>query len=275
MNFFTRLSNGWNISMNSFKVLRENKQLVIFPILSGFSMMLILGSFFTILLAGAGWDVEQIDAPGHTVSIIPIFFYYLVNYFVVVFFNTALVHCTRLYFEGEEVTIEKGLRYAFSRIGAILGWAVFAATVGTILRLLEKNTGWIGRLLLGFIGIIWSVSTFFVVPVIAYENQTPLGAFKRSASLMRNKWGESLGATFSFGLVQFLAILAVGIPLFLIGAVMHIVIGIALALVGILIVMAIISASQMIFVSAVYHNINGDPVKHFNQQTIDQLFQEK
>ena len=58
MGFFTRLSNGWNISMNSFKVLKENKQLVLFPILSGISLMLILGSFVTVLLAGAGWDPD-------------------------------------------------------------------------------------------------------------------------------------------------------------------------------------------------------------------------
>lgn len=30
MNFFTRLSNGWKISMDSFKVLKANKQLILF-----------------------------------------------------------------------------------------------------------------------------------------------------------------------------------------------------------------------------------------------------
>src|ERR1700750_1812775 len=102
MGFFERLSNGWKISMNSFKVLKENKQLIIFPVLSGISLMLILGSFITILLASAGWDIDGVKDPSQATNVIFVFLYYLVNYFVVVFFNTALVHCTRLYFLGEE-----------------------------------------------------------------------------------------------------------------------------------------------------------------------------
>lgn len=272
MSFFDRLSNGWKISMNSFKVLKANKQLVIFPILSGISLVLILGSFVTIVLAGAGWDPDQINDPGQGTSILYLFLYYLVNYFIVVFFNTALTHCTHLYFRGEEVSIEKGIRFSFSRIGAIFSWAMFAATVGTILKLLEENAGWLGKIVIGLIGVVWSVATFFVVPVIAYENLGPIDAFKRSARMMKEKWGESLGAGFSFGLVQLVAFLVVGISLFFIGSLIHIVAGIVLAVLGVLLVSAIISAAQTIFISAVYHNITGDPVEHFDRQMIDNLF---
>jgi hypothetical protein len=275
MGFFDRLSNGWKISMNSFKVLKENKQLVIFPILSGISLLLIMGSFVTIVLAAAGWDVDAVNEPGETTSVLYLFLYYLVNYFVVVFFNTALIHCSRLYFHGEEVTIEKGLRFSMSRIGAIFAWSMFAATVGTILRLIAENAGWIGKIIIGLIGVVWSVATFFVVPVIAYENAGPLEAFKRSSQLMKEKWGESIGAGFSFGLVQIVALIVVGVPLFIIGALVHPVVGIILAVLGALLIMAIISAAQTIFVSAVYHNVTGDPVKHFNQQMIDNLFEPK
>lgn len=275
MSFFDRLSNGWTISMNSFKVLRANKQLVVFPILSGISLILILGSFFTVVLASVGWDVDAIEDPNQGASILLLFLYYLVNYFVVVFFNMALVHCTHLYFKGEEVTISKGIRFSFSRIGAIFGWSMFAATVGTILKLLAENFGWIGKIVIGLIGLVWSVATFFVVPVIAYENVGPLDAFKRSSQMMRQKWGESIGAGFSFGLVQLLAFLVVGCALFFIGSIFHFVIGIILAILGVLLVAAVISAAQTIFISAVYHNVTGDPVKHFDQQLIDNLFVRK
>lgn len=275
MSLIDRLSNGWTITMNSFKVLKENKQLIIFPILSGLSMLLILGSFVTILLAGAGWDFEYIQEPGTTMSYVIMFFYYLVNYFIVVFFNTALVHCTRLYFRGEEVTIAKGLQFSMSRIGAIFSWAVFAATVGTLLRIIQENVGWLGKILTGIIGIVWSITTFFVVPVIAYENLGPIGAFKRSTQLMKEKWGESLGATFSFALINLIAGFAVSIPLFLIGSLVHVFAGVFLAILGILLLAAVMSATKMIFVSAVYHNITGDPVKHFNQQLVDNMFVDK
>ncbi|MFL5739164.1 MAG: DUF6159 family protein [Flavisolibacter sp.] len=275
MNFFTRLSNGWTISMNSFKVLRENKQLIIFPILSGVSMILIMGSFFTVLLASAGWNADAISEPRQAISILYLFLYYLVNYFVVVFFNMALIHCTHLYFRGEEVTIKKGIEFSFSRLGAIFAWSMFAATVGTILRLIQENLGWIGKLIIGLIGIVWSVATFFVVPVIAYENAGPIEALKRSTQMMKEKWGESLGAKFSFGLVRLFACLIVALPLFLLGMAIHFVVAIVLAVLGVLLVTAIISASQTIFISAVYHNIQGDPIQHFNQQMVDDLFESK
>jgi hypothetical protein len=275
MSFIDRLSNGWTITVNSFKVLKENKELIIFPILSGISMMLIMGSFVTILLAGAGWNFEYIQEPGTVMSYVIMFLYYLVNYFIVVFFNTALVHCTRLYFRGEEVSIAKGLQFSMSRIGAIFYWAVFAATVGTILRIIQENVGWLGKIITGIIGIVWSITTFFVVPVIAYENLGPIGAFKRSTQLMKEKWGESLGATFSFALIQFFAAILVALPLFFIGSLIHVFAGVFLAVLGILLLSAVMSATKMIFVSAVYHNITGDPVKHFNQQLVDNMFVDK
>jgi hypothetical protein len=275
MSFSDRLSNGWKISMSSFKVLKENKQLIVFPILSSISLVLILGSFVTIVLAGAGWNIDEVKDPGGAGNIILIFLYYLVNYFIVVFFNMALIHCTRLYFHGEDVTIEKGLKFAMSRIGSILAWSMFAATIGTILRLIEENAGWLGKIIIGLIGIVWSIATFFVVPVLAYENKGPLDAFKRSTEIMKDKWGESLASTFSFGLVQFIALIAVAVPLLLLGAMINILAGILLAVLGGLLVIAVISAAQNIFISAVYHNIQGDPVDHFNQQMIDNLFEPK
>jgi hypothetical protein len=276
MNFFDRLANGWRISMTSFKVLRANKQLVIFPILSGISLLLILGSFFTIVLAGAGWDIDQVDASDRNITgYLFLFLYYLVNYFVVVFFNMALIHCTHLYFKGEEVTLEKGIRFSMSRIGAIFAWSMFAATVGMILRILSENLGTIGKIIIGLIGIVWSVATFFVVPVIAYENLGPIDAFKRSADMMRQKWGERIGAGFSFGLISLLGFLIAGIGLFAIGSIFNPIIGVLLAVLGVLLVAAIMSAARSIFISAVYHNINGDPVEHFNQQMIDNLFVQK
>ena len=275
MSFLDRLSSGWTITLNSFKVLKENKKLIIFPILSAVSMILILGSFVTALLASAGWDFEYIQEPGTAMSYVIMFLYYLVNYFIVVFFNTALVHCTRLYFKGEEVTIAKGLQFSMSRIGTIFSWAIFAGTVGFILKIIQENLGSVGKVITGLLGIVWSIATFFVVPVLAYEKVGPIGAFKRSTQLMKEKWGESLGATFSFALIHFIGIMIVGIPLFFIGSLIHVYLGVFLAVLGVLLLAAVMSATKMIFISAVYNNVTGDPVRHFNQQLVDNIFIDK
>jgi len=275
MSFFNRLSNGWTISMNSLKVLKANKQLILFPILSGISLVLIMGSFFTIWLGAAGWDFDNLRTDNMVANVLITFVYYLINYFIVVFFNVALTHCTRLYFHGQEVSLRAGINYSMSRIGAIFSWALFAATIGTILRYLQENAGYIGKIVISVIGVVWSIATFFVVPVIAYENKGPLEAFKRSSEMMKQKWGESLASTFSFGLVQFLAILLIAVPLFFLGMLIHPIVGVVLALISIFIIVSVISASQTIFVSAIYHNINGDPVEHFNEQFVNNLFEHK
>ncbi len=275
MSFFDRLSNGWTLAMNSFKVLRENKQLIIFPFLSGISLVLIMGSFVLVFLGVNGWAFDNIEEPGNIGTYLLMLLFYVVNYFVVVFFNMALIHCTRLYFRGEEVSVNAGLRFSLGRIGTIFSWALFAGTIGTILRIIQEESGFVGKIITGILGVVWSIATFFVVPVIAYENLGPIAAFKRSVQMMRQKWGESLGATFSFGLIQFIAIILLMVPCFFLGAAIHPIAGVALAILGGFLIAAVFSAAQTIFVSAVYHNITDEPVKHFNQQMIDNLFQKK
>jgi hypothetical protein len=277
MNFFDRLANGWTITKSSFSILKKNKQLIIFPILSGISMILIVGSIALSFLSAAGWDVDNINI-GYQNDAIPylfLFLFYLVNYFVVVFFNMALIHCTKLYLQGEQVNVVTGLKFSVSRIGAIFLWAMFAATVGTLLKALQENSGWLGKLLAGILGIVWGVTTFFVVPVIAYENLGPINAFKRSGQIIKQKWGEGLASTFSLGLIQFVAILAIVIPCVFLARLVNPFIAAATGVVLVFVVMTIISAIETIFISLVYQNVNGNVDDHFNQQLIDGLFVQK
>lgn len=275
MSFSDRISNGWKLTMSSFKILKANQQLIIFPILSAISLVLVIGSFFTFLLAGSGWDVDYLAEYSQVAYYAVVFVFYVVNYFIVVFFNMALIHCTRLYLQGEEVTIKKGLQFSVSRIGAIFSWALVAATVGLILKAIQENSGIVGKIITGIIGVVWSVATFFVVPVIAYENVGPIDAVKRSTQLVKEKWGESLTAGFSFGVIHFLGLLFICVPLFFLGGLIHPVVGVAAAVAAFFVIMAIMDAAKTIFVSAVYNNIQGDVSEHFDQQLVDSLFRPK
>jgi len=276
MSFTTRFSNGWTIAQTSFKVLRANKQLIIFPVLSAISLILVLGSFFVAVFAGADWDFDNLRySDNRLLDYGLLFLFYVVNYFIVVFFNMALIHCSRLYFAGEEVTAQDGINFSLSRIGVIFSWSVIAATVGLVLRMIQENVGSLGKILTGLIGMVWSIATFFVVPVIAYEKLGPIDAVNRSMQLMREKWGESLGAGFSFVLMHFLAILLLAVPAFIIAATVHVLAGVAFFILGIFLLSAIFSAVRTIFISAVYNNVTGNLDDHFSQQLVDSLFVEK
>jgi len=75
--------------------------------------------------------------------------------------------------------------------------------------------------------------------------------------------------------VQFVGILVVAVPLFFIGSAIHVIAGVVLAVLGAFIVIAVISATETIFISMVYHDINGDPVKYLNEQMVENLFVRK
>ena len=275
MSLFTRFSAGWQIAQNSFKVLKANRQLILFPILSGLAMVLIMGSFFTVVIGFAGWNIDNVSEPNSVLTYVGVFAYYIVNYFVIVFFNMALIHCSAIYFKGEEVTVRKGIDFSMSRIGTIFAWAVFAGSVGAVLKIIQENVGMLGKIITGIVGIVWGVATFFVIPIIAYENLGPIDALKRSTQMMKDKWGEGIGAGFSFGLIQLVGMLALGLIAFLIGSITHIFIGMGIFVLGVLIMATILSAARSIFLSAIYHEVTGDPVEQYNQAFVDNLFTHK
>lgn len=276
MTFFTRLSAGWNLALKSFAVLRQHKQLVLLPIISSLTLLLVMAGFAIGVFGTTGFDLEKLDQNSRVVYYIILFCYYVASYFVIVFFNMALIHCARLHFENKPVRAADGLRFSLSKIGVIFSWALFAGTVGLILKIIQDNAGRIGQIIIGMIGVVWSIATFFVVPVIAYENLGPIDAFKRSASLMKQKWGESLGATFSFGIIQFIALFIVGAILFILGSLVSPILGIILAVLGCFLIFAIISAAETIFISAVYHYTQGGaPMESFDNETLDGLFVHK
>src|SRR5262249_37193960 len=131
---------------------------------------------------------------GHVtpVQAVVLFAFYFVQYVVIIFFNSALVGAALMHLRGERATLGDGLRIAMSRLPAILGYAVIAATVGMILRAIEERAGFIGRWIAGLLGAAWSLATFMVVPLLVSQQIGPIDAVQRSAQLLKRTWGENL-----------------------------------------------------------------------------------
>ncbi|MGB9108075.1 MAG: DUF6159 family protein, partial [Telluria sp.] len=133
------------------------------------------------------------------------FLFYVVQYFVVFYFNTALVGAVMIRLDGGSPTLGDGLRIANGRIGAILGYAVISATVGVILRTIQERVGFVGRLIVGLIGAGWALATFLVVPVIVTGERGARGSISESTNLLRRTWGENVagqaGLGFAFSLL--------------------------------------------------------------------------
>ena len=186
-----------------------------FPLLSGIACLIVLASFAVPL-----WGTPQAQAivhdkhlPNDPLSYVLLFLFYFANYFVIVFFNSALVACAIGRFRGNSPTVGDGLRVAVARIPQIVAWALVSATIGLILKVIESRSEKAGQFVAGLLGMAWSIVTYLVVPVLVMEKASPLEAIKRSTSLVKKTWGEALTAHISTGLVFFVVFLVALIPL--------------------------------------------------------------
>jgi len=206
-----RIRCSWMLAKEAWAVLRQDRELALFPILSGIVSVLVLASFALPAVLLFPWG-EVVDSHGSAgfrsefsshfgpLHYVGIFLYYLATYFVVVFFNAGLVACVKKRFAGEDPHLRDGLEFSMRNAGRIFQWALLSATVGTVLRAIEERAGWVGQLAAGFLGLAWSVVSFFVVPVLVYEQVGPIDALKRSAATLRKTWGEALVANLGMGI---------------------------------------------------------------------------
>lgn len=212
---FAKLENGWQLAKASASVLRADKELLMLPMLSGGALVLVSLSFFVpMFMVG---NFEGLNIIGYVVG----FVYYLVQYFVIIFFNTALVGAAMIRLDGGDPTVRDGLRIAWRRIGTILGYAAIAATVGMLLRGARERAGFVGQMAIGIVGFAWSLATFLVVPVLVTKNLGPIEAVKESARMMKKTWGEQIIGNVGIGLVftlVYLLLAVVAVPAFIAAA---------------------------------------------------------
>lgn len=199
--------------------------------------------------------------------------YYVVVYAIGIFFSSAVVAAATVRLSGGDPTLGQALSMAFSRIHKILGWAVVSATVGLVLRSLEQKAGLFGRIAILLVGVAWGVVTFFVVPVLLYEDLGVFGSIQRSGALFKQRWGEQFVGNGSIGLALFLVMLlpvmagigiaAAGLPA----------LGIAVGAVGLLAAISAGTVMSGIFNAALYrYAVTGSLSGPFNEGDLSGAF---
>jgi len=278
-----KFSRSWALMKASAGILRSDKSLLMFPLISALCSLLVMASFLipVAVLAVAGERAGREGlSPG---AYVLLFAFYLVQYFVIIFFNTALAGSALQRLRGEPTSLGEGIAVARSRWVSILGYALISATVGLFLRALQERLGLIGRLVVGFLGLAWTVATFLVVPVLASQDIGPVDAVKRSVELLKRSWGENLigngGIGIVFGLLTFVAAL-LSVAIIAGAAATHsvavLVVAIALVVVA-LVLLALTQASlQGIYAAALYRYAEeGEAGAGFDQALLEQAFRTK
>lgn len=248
-----RWSNSWHLLKETWNILKLDKEMLWFPVFSLiFTGMVFLSFLLPLVLSKA-------FAPS-PIYFLFLFLFYFISYFIIIFFNTGLVICASIRLSGGDPTVRDGLIGASNHLGKILGWTAVAATVGFILRViidkLNERSQFLGAILVSLLGMAWTLLTFFVVPVMIFENKGVFAAIKESGSLFKKTWGENVVGQFSMGLVFFvLGILGV-IPLvltFLSGSLPAILIVFAGVLFYWIILSIFSSTLNGIFITALYY----------------------
>ncbi len=256
MGLFARLKTGFTLAVDSLKVLRREPSLLVFPLVAG-----LFGAVYLAGVSGVGYatGVVGLDGGSEVVTYGLLFVLYFGSTFIASFFTAALMYNAREVFRGRNPTIGDGLRAAWRNKGPLLVWSAIAATVGVILRASESSDNPVARVAASLFSVAWGILTYFIVPVIVFEEVGVTEMFKRSGETFTSTWGETAGSAFGvglvsivFGIVGVLVAAAVAVLLFQANATVGIVGGVVAFIAVALLVYLVSSALTSVARTALY-----------------------
>lgn len=276
---FDKISRSWTLVKASAAVLRSDKELLLFPVISSIATLLVAATFMLPVIGLRLFEGGEIGILGAMVG----FAFYLCQYFVIFFFNTALVGAAMIRLEGGDPTVADGLRIARSKAGVILGYAAIAATVGLVLQMISEKAGFLGKIVVGLVGMAWTLASFLVVPILVSRDVGPVDAVKESIGLLKRTWGENVagnvGIGMAFGLITMLVVVAVIAMVIAAAATGGATLAIVVAVIGALaiaLVAVIQAALSGIYSAAVYrYAVDGIAPAGFAGPQLQSAFQPK
>ena len=275
---FEKFSRSWELVKASAGVLRSDKELMLFPLISGAATLVVVATFLIPVFALRVFE-NGIGVGGAVLG----FLFYFCQYSVIIFFNCALVGAAMIRLDGGDPTLRDGFDAARSRLPSILGYAAIAATVGVFLQALKnKDNNFIVRLIGSGLGAAWTLATFLVVPVLVSRDIGPIDALKESVRLLKRTWGENLignvGIGLTFGLLTVAAVIlgaALVVAASMLSAPLAIAVGV-LAVLAVLLMAVIQAALSGIYAAALYrYAVDGQAPAAFSGGMLQAAFRPK
>jgi membrane-anchored glycerophosphoryl diester phosphodiesterase (GDPDase) len=211
-----RIKRGWRLSKQSWAVVKSDKSLLAFPIISVVAAIVTMIIFF----GGGAAVAVAINSPWGALPLVIIGVYLLTV--VGVFASVALASCATEALEGRDTTVAQGISAARGRMKLIFAWAAVALFVGILISAIQSLLqqvagGVVSAIVGGLAGFAWAVATFFVIPVIAIEGLGPKEALKTSAHVVKERWGEGVVGSSAIGLITFFVAILPAIVMMVLG----------------------------------------------------------
>ena len=267
---FRTIGHTFELMKMSWRVLMLDRELILFPIMSGIALLVLVGAMIGI--GGATGTLDRIDSGSEEsfmagdaiLGAVLVFF----SSAIVIFFNAALIAAALERLRGGDPNIGSGLRAASAHLPQILAWALITVVVSLILQALRERGGIAGSIASMIGGIAWGLATFFVIPVLVSEGVGPIEAIKRSAALLRQTWGRQVAADFGFAIVGIAAVLVAAAPAALLFLFVHPLVGIVVGVPLIAVAIGTVQALEGIFKAALYDYARGEQPHGFDRDTL-------
>ena len=196
-----RIARSWRLTREAWHVVRTDRSLLTLAVISALSGAVLLALVF--VLSGS-FDRGRID--GGELALFALIFAYPLT-FVSVFINTAIAAAAAAALEGRHLSLGEALAVPARRIGQVALWSLIAAVVGVVLEQLSNRLPLGGSIVARLVGVGWSLASLFAIPILALEDCSAPEALRRSARLIKQRWGEGIGGNVIIGAWSVIAIL--------------------------------------------------------------------
>ncbi len=156
--------------------------------------------------------------------------------------------------------------------------------MGLILKAIQERVGFIGKIVVGLLGVGWSIATYLVAPVLAARDVGPFEAIRESAELVKDTWGENLigqagiGAAFRLHHARRGAAAGIGLVMLAVAtkSVAAVILAAVIAALAVGITVLVQSALSGIYSAALYrYATTGEGTTAFNKDSLQLAFAPK
>ncbi len=199
MYFIQVFIRSWQFLIQCVRFFSHNLDLLFFPVVSlicTFALAFILFAGGLLKFAAISHAFENYPIVGLLIFVLLYFFFA----FVIVYFNASLIACATLRLQNQPASVGDGLGLAATHWWSLLKWTLLSTTVGLIIRILENSHSLIEEIIGALIGIAWGISTYFVIPVMVFQNVGPFKAIKTGFSIFGRGWRRVLSIFLIFHL---------------------------------------------------------------------------
>lgn len=201
----------------SLNILRKDKEIIFFPIISSVLTVLVFSIFTSLALVSDVADLYEGEfiVNNHSQFYTLLFAFYIASFFVITYFQVGLTAVVYERINGRDIDFKDGINRATKIINKIFVWSLISATVGIVLKVISDRSKWLGKLVASLLGLAWNMVTFFIAPTLLLDDVSVWQSIKNSGNTFKKTWGETLIMNISLSLVTLLLVVLISLFYFL------------------------------------------------------------